>query len=107
MPDEPRIPKQRDEYGRSLREQIPLESHAEFSPGSGRPNRDLGLSGLRENFDRAIVAIAERYADQNDRDYAGFVAQMESDPGIFDSEHSLCIHIPLETGQDRSASSLG
>lgn len=36
MSDEPRTPEQRYEYGRSLRERVPLESHAGWSPASGR-----------------------------------------------------------------------
>ncbi|MDJ0958049.1 MAG: DUF2252 domain-containing protein [Arenicellales bacterium] len=36
MSDKPRTPKERYEYGRALREQVPLESHAEWAPASGR-----------------------------------------------------------------------
>jgi uncharacterized protein (DUF2252 family) len=36
MSDKPKTPEERYEYGSSLREQAPLESHAGWSPGSGR-----------------------------------------------------------------------
>ncbi len=36
MADNPATPKERREYGRSLRDNAPLDSHAEWSPGPGR-----------------------------------------------------------------------
>ena len=36
MPGQPKTPEERHEYGKSLRDKTPLESHAEWSPGSDR-----------------------------------------------------------------------
>jgi uncharacterized protein (DUF2252 family) len=38
MSYDPKTPEESHEYGRSLREQTPLESHAEWSPGPERPD---------------------------------------------------------------------
>jgi len=49
MPDKPRTPKERREYGRSLREKTPRESHAEWSPAPGRPDPVALLEGQNAN----------------------------------------------------------
>ena len=36
MPDDPKTPEERFEYGRSLRQKTPLEAHAEWAPGPDR-----------------------------------------------------------------------
>ena len=48
MTQERRTPKQRYDYGRSLRSQTPLESHAEWSPRPGRKPLEL-IEGQNED----------------------------------------------------------
>ena len=38
MPDKPKTPRERSEFGKSLREKTPLEAHAEWTPGTQRPD---------------------------------------------------------------------
>jgi uncharacterized protein (DUF2252 family) len=49
MADDPRTPDERYEYGRSLREKVPLENHAEWSPDSGRENPAKLIEDQNEN----------------------------------------------------------
>ena len=44
----------------------------------GRRRRDRVLPRRRRHFDRALATFAEDYADQNERDYAAFMAAIES-----------------------------
>ena len=45
---------------------------------SGDPIAIAGYLGSSESFDRAVAAFAERYARQNDEDFAAFKAEIES-----------------------------
>ena len=45
---------------------------------SGDPIAIASYLGKRDAFDRAIADFAERYADQNEKDYQAFVAAVES-----------------------------
>ena len=45
---------------------------------SGDPVAIAAYLGDDDGFDRAITSFAERYADQNERDYAQFIAQIRS-----------------------------
>ena len=45
---------------------------------SGDPVAIAAYLGDDDGFDRAITSFAERYADQNERDYAQFIAQVRS-----------------------------
>ena len=49
MPDNPRTPQESHDYGRSLREHAPLESHAEWSPESSRPDPVKLIEQQNEN----------------------------------------------------------
>ena len=129
---------QRRELGKSLRKRVPRTSHAEWSPGSTRPEpvglleqqnkerlgflvpvrrarmmaspfafyrgaakvmaADLattpvsglavqtcgdpiaiaGYLGSNDTYDRALTEFAERYADQNERDYEAFLEAIHS-----------------------------
>jgi hypothetical protein len=57
-----------------------LKSHVEFTPD---PSRDpVGLlleqEKTRDAFDQAIADFAEKYADQNERDYAALQAAVKN-----------------------------
>lgn len=58
MSDEPRTPEERYEYGRSLREQAPLESHAGWSPASGRTDPVVLIE--EQNKDRVTWLVPVR-----------------------------------------------
>jgi hypothetical protein len=45
---------------------------------SGDPIAIAGYLGGEKTFERAITTFAERYAKQNDRDCAAFLAEIES-----------------------------
>ena len=44
----------------------------------GDRDRDRGVPRQQDAFDRAIADFADAYADQNERDYAAFVAAIAS-----------------------------
>ena len=45
---------------------------------SGDPVAIAGYLGSTDTFDQALIEFAERYADQNERDYESFVAEIRS-----------------------------
>ena len=57
---------------------VRLDARARARP-LGRPrSRSPPTSGPATVFDRAIADFAERYADQNERDYAALVAAVKA-----------------------------
>ena len=47
-------------------------------PARATPSCWRRTSGKNDSFDQAITDFAERYADQNERDYEQFIAAIES-----------------------------
>jgi len=45
---------------------------------SGDPVAIAGYLGSSDTFDRAVTELAERYADQNERDYEAFLEEIRS-----------------------------
>ena len=60
MSDELRTPEELSEYGRSLREKVPLESHAGWSPGAGRADPVILIE--QQNKDRLDWLVPVRRA---------------------------------------------
>ena len=44
---------------------------------SGDPLAISGYLGFDKAFDRAVTKFAERYAEQNEKDYQAFIAEIE------------------------------
>jgi hypothetical protein len=87
----------RDYYGRQLRDWkgsveiegldlVDLNSYARLCAWtlaraharSGDPISIAGYLGSNDSFDRALTEFAERYADQNERDYEAFMEEIRS-----------------------------
>ena len=47
-------------------------------PGPGQPAKIAGYLGADKAFDHAIADFADAYADQNERDYAAFIAAIRT-----------------------------
>jgi uncharacterized protein (DUF2252 family) len=56
---------------------------------SGDPAQISGYLGTGDVFDRAIVAFAETYADQTERDHAALVTAVQADAVLVESEASF------------------
>ena len=61
-----------DGAGRSRSTRICGETLARAPPAPAIRSRSRRTSGRRIRFDKAIADFSERYADQNQRDYADF-----------------------------------
>ena len=77
--------------GKDARAVAPLESHSEFTPDASRDPVGLLLEQAKSGdrialaaylgdsgkFDQAIAGFAEKYADQNEHDYAALQAAVK------------------------------
>ena len=63
---------ERKAAGKALREKLPRERHAEFTPGRRRPDPVAilaGYVGKSEALDEAVTRFAFAYAEQTERDH--------------------------------------